>query len=77
MMDEISIDRLVLEVPGLSADAAGELAQRVGAGLAGANTARARGSFSRLEVNLNGPYNGDDIPRLADAIVQSVMRQIG
>jgi hypothetical protein len=77
MMDEISIDRLVLEVPGLSPDAAGELAQRVGAGLSAANTSRAAGSFRRLQVNLEGPYNGDDIPRLADAIVQSVMRRIG
>jgi hypothetical protein len=75
-MDEISIERLVLEVPGLSPEAAHDLAQQVGAGLAAATKPAQGGSFDSLTVSLDG-FDRGSLPRLADAIVQSVMRQIG
>lgn len=75
-MDEISIDRLVLEVPGLSAEDANELARQVGAGLAAAPKKGGNAEFDRVAVTLDG-FRGGTVARLADAIVQSVMRQIG
>ncbi len=75
-MDEISIERLVLDVPGLSPDAAHDLAQQVAAGLAAAAPPAQGGSFDSLAVNLDG-FDRGNLSRLADAIVQSVMRQIG
>ena len=83
-MDEILIDRLVLEVPGLTQAAAEQLAKKVGEGLASAastSTAKAAqgGDFSHLTVNWEDHLDnlGSNMPRLADAIVQAVMRQIG
>jgi hypothetical protein len=81
-MDEILIDRLVLEVPGLTPAAAEQLAKKVGEGLASAaNTGNAKpaqgGGFSHLTVNWEDHLDGSNMPRLADAIVQAVMRQIG
>ena len=75
-MDEISIERLVLDIPGLSPDAAHDLAQQVAAGLATAPKPAQAGSFDSLTVSLDG-FDRGNLPRLADAIVQSVMRQIG
>jgi hypothetical protein len=84
-MDEILIDRLVLEVPGLTPAAAEQLAKKVGEGLANAaSTGTAKpaqgGDFSHLTVNWEDHLDnldGSNMPRLADAIVQAVMRQIG
>lgn len=74
-MDDISIERLVLNVPGLNAKQAEELAQRVGDGLA-AGPVRS-GSFGTLNVELNDQAISNDVPRLANAIVGSLLRQIG
>jgi hypothetical protein len=81
-MDEILIDRLVLEVPGLTPAAAEQLAKKVGEGLAGAANTGAKksaqsGDFDHLTVNWEDHLDGANMPRLADAIVQAVMRQIG
>ena len=76
-MDEILIDRLVLEVPGLTPYAGEELARQIGAGLAAGTKPAACGQFSHLTVNWDDHLAGADLPRLADAIVQAVMRQIG
>jgi hypothetical protein len=81
-MDEILIDRLVLEVPGLTPAAAEQLAKKVGEGLAAANAQKPAqgGDFSHLTLNWDDHLDnldGANMPRLADAIVQAVMRQIG
>lgn len=76
-MDEILIERLVLDVPGLTAHAAEQLAQHVGAGLAANAKPASGGDFSHLTVNWEDHLDGTNLPRLADAIVQAVMRQIG
>jgi hypothetical protein len=74
-MADISIDRLVFEVPGLTAGEAGELAQRVGAGLSKLSIPSA--AFGTLTVDLNEQASSHDIPRLANAIVDSLIRQMG
>lgn len=74
-MDDISIERLVLNMPGLATEQARELAQSVGRGLA-ANSVPP-GCFGTLTVELNDRAMSQDIPRLANAIVTSLLRQIG
>ena len=74
-MDDISIDRLVFDLPGLTAAEAKELAQRVGDGLAAATAPS--GSFETLTVDLNDQAESRDVSRLANAIVSSLLRQIG
>jgi len=74
-MDDISIDRLILDMPGLTAGEAKELAQKVGDGLAAATAPS--GSFETLTVDLNDQAGSRNVPRLANAIVSSLLRQIG
>jgi hypothetical protein len=74
-MDEISIDRLVFEVPGLTEKQAQDLAHRVGEGLAAQSMPS--GNFGTLTVDLNDQAGSHDIPRLANAIVDALMRQVG
>jgi hypothetical protein len=76
-MDDISIDRLILDIPGLTPGEARELAQKVGEGLSTAKAPAPSGSFETLTVDLNGQAGSRNIPRLANAIVSSLLRQIG
>jgi hypothetical protein len=80
-MDEISIDRLVLDIPGLNATQARDLAQRVGAGIAAAstpdNTALKGTKFDALSVDLNDLAARQGVPRLAEAIVSALLIQMG
>ena len=80
-MDEISIDRLVFDIPGLNAAQARDLAQRVGAGIAAASTgddAAFNGAeFDALAVDLNDLAVRQGIPRLAEAIVSALLTQMG
>ena len=48
MSSDLAIDRLILDVPGLDAERARRLAERIGAGLAGAS-----GEFRSLSVQLD------------------------
>lgn len=80
-MDDISIDRLILEIPGLTAEQGKELARHIGAALA-ASTA-GPGEFQTLSVTLDagevdGKHAGVTSPeRLATAIVAALLRQTG
>jgi hypothetical protein len=70
MSGELTIDRLILDIPGLDAEKARSLAERIGAGLAGAS-----GEFTSLLVHL------DDAPdeppeNLPARIVQALQRQM-
>lgn len=74
-MDDILIDRLVLDIPGLTTAQAKELSQRVGEKLAAASPHD--GSFGTLTVDLNEQAASRNLPRLAEAIADSLLRQIG
>jgi hypothetical protein len=74
-MDDIYIERLVLNIPGLSTENAKELAKRVGDGLA--QKKPREGDFGNLTVDLNEQATSRNLPRLADEIVSSLLRQIG
>ena len=83
-MDEISIDRLILDIPGLNPAQARDLAQHIGKGLAAAsardNTPYNGADFDALAVDLNDlPFGqpGRSIPCLAEAIVSALLTQIG
>lgn len=80
-MDEISIDRLVFDIPGLNAAQARDLAQRVGAGIAAASTrddaAFTGARFDALAVDLNEITVRQGVPRLAEAIVNALLIQMG
>ena len=74
-MDDITIDRLVLNIPGLTVAEAQELSGRVGERLADASLKP--GDFGNLSVDLNDQAVSRNLPRLADMIVDSILRQIG
>jgi hypothetical protein len=74
-MDEILIERLVLDLPMLSTAQAGELSRKVGEKLA--ESSPAGGDFGALTVDLNEQAISRGIPHLADAVVEAIMRQIG
>ncbi|MDQ0464406.1 hypothetical protein QO010_002187 [Caulobacter ginsengisoli] len=69
----LTIGRLVLDIPGLDADGARLLAERVGAGLAGLPINGAR-SLERLSVTLPP---GAGVQAQAAAIVSAVRTQVG
>jgi hypothetical protein len=74
-MDDILIDRMVLDIPGLTPDQAEDVALRVGKGLA---ESKARpGTFSNLSVTLDPAATGAETPRLANLILAALLRQIG
>ena len=81
MIDEISIDRLILDIPGLDAAQARDLAHHVGEALAAsasADTGAFSGAnFDALAVDLNHPVSAGNMPRLADAIVRALLTQMG
>jgi len=74
-MDEITIDRLTLDISGLTPQQAKEVAERVGAGLAAARPAGR--SFDTLPLELDARTPTGDLPRLADAIVRALLTQMG
>ena len=74
-VDDIYIERLVLNIPGLSTENAKELAKQVGDGLA--QKKLAEGNFGSITVDLNEQATSRNLPRLADEIVNSLLRQIG
>jgi hypothetical protein len=74
-MDDIYIERLVLDIPGLSTEHAKELSKQVGDKLA--KKSPPAGSFPTLTVDLNEQATSRNLPRLADEIVDSLLRQIG
>jgi hypothetical protein len=82
-MPDITIDRLVFDVPGLTPGQARSLAQRVGDGLAAAteteDPSRALGdaTFDGLSIHLNERDPAANLPRLADAIVNTLLKQMG
>ena len=73
-MDEITIDRLTLDIPGLNPRQAKEVAELVGAGLAAAGNVS--GSFDALPLELDARTPTGDLPRLADAIVHALLAQM-
>jgi hypothetical protein len=86
-MDEISIDRLVLDIPGLTPELAREVAERVGQGLGDAGPAKHTASsvgdvgFDAIFIDLNDTAlsyrSGSSTSRLSDAIVASLLKQMG
>lgn len=79
-MDDIMIDRLVLDIPGLTVDQARKVSEQVGAKLADAAPTDApppESDFGALTVDLNDEAISRNLPRLADMIVDSILRQIG
>jgi len=79
-MDDIMIDRLVLDIPGLTVEQAKQLSERVGSGLADAslkNVSAKEINFAPITVDLNDEAISRNLPRLADMIVESMLRQIG
>lgn len=76
-MDEILIDRLVFEVPGIGPDAARQVAEKVGAGLAECVHRSGGAAIDRLAIEWDEQKNGRDPAKLAEAILHAVKRQIG
>jgi hypothetical protein len=69
------VDRLALEVPGLSAPDARELALRVAAGLAETHGLPAAGDVPKLEVELAAdPRAGTSL--LAERLLAELLRQL-
>ena len=82
-MDEIIIDRLVLAIPGLGPEDGAAIAQRVGQGLAAAKPdgaaaqKKSSNDWGDLTIELNDQAASHGWERLADAILQSVLEQVG
>jgi hypothetical protein len=72
-MNAVTIDRLILDLPGMEAAAARDLALGIADGLAGAGI---DGDHERLSVTID-PAAASQPQRLAAGIVQSLLRQIG
>jgi hypothetical protein len=68
MAGDVSIGRLVLDVPGLGREQAARLAEQIGAGLAGMS-----GEFDMLSVTVD---EGDP-DRLASRILVALRQRIG
>ena len=82
-MDEIMIDRLVLAIPGLGPEDGAAVAERVGQGLAAAKAdgaapkKKSGNDWGDLTIELNDQAASHGWQQLADAIVQSVLEQVG
>jgi hypothetical protein len=72
-MNEVRIDRLVLDIPGMDAAAARELGLRLTEGLARSG---ASGDHSAAPHAVEAPA-GETGERLAARILQSLLRRIG
>ena len=71
MADDVSIGRLVLDLPGMSAEQAARLAEQIGHGLMGRS-----GAFETLTVAIgDGPDEGPD--GLAARILAALHQLIG
>jgi hypothetical protein len=68
MANEVSIGRLVFDIPGLQPEQAARLAEQIGTGLAGL-----KGEFGTLSVTLDE----DGSQPLAPRIVAALRQQIG
>jgi hypothetical protein len=78
MTGHVSIDRLVLHVPGLNADEARRLARMVGAGLAASRVeapAPDRAASGPLRLKVKAP-DDKDLGRLAEAISAEILRSL-
>lgn len=82
-MDEIMIDRLVLAIPGLGPEDGAAVAERVGKGLSAAKSDGAAPKkksgydWGDLTIELNDQAASHGWEQLADAIVKSVLEQVG
>jgi hypothetical protein len=80
-VDDILIERLVLDIPGLTPAHAEELSKRVGKGLAEASLPKSDlGDLNidlNLSIELNEQATSRNLPHLAEEIVNSLLRQIG
>ena len=75
MTDALAIDRLILEVPGLDAERAATLAERIGLALAG-GLAVLPADVDRLAVQLDAIEDEPDA-LLAGRIAAALLRRIG
>ncbi len=73
-MTDVTIDRLVLDLPGLSEGAARALALGVAEGLAGA---RIDGDFETLTVTVDPKTGAASPTSLSAHIVQTLLQRIG
>jgi hypothetical protein len=78
-MDDVSIDRLVLEIPGLTPADAHELALRVGQQLAASTADQSEYQSSSVTIDLPAqtPGSRPDLGGLANQIVTALSRRIG
>jgi hypothetical protein len=74
-MPGVSINRLILEVPGWSETAAHRLASALADGLAAGGLAGVRGDLGRLRVDVPAS-DGVEPDRLARQIVSEILRQL-
>jgi hypothetical protein len=74
-VDDILIERLVLDILGLTPAQAEEVSNRVGKGLAEARIPKC--DLGNLTVDLNEQATSRNLPHLANEIVNSLLRQIG
>ena len=72
-MSDVTIDRLVLELPGVDAGAARALAHGIAEGLA---SAQIDGDYERLVVDIDRAEPAAS-QRLAAHIVQTILQRIG
>jgi hypothetical protein len=72
MAEKIHIDRLILDIPGLSVAQAREVAARVGEGLSEIGA----GDHPRLSVSLT-THPGEPATRLAARALEQLLRQAG
>ncbi len=78
-MDDISIDRLVLDIPGFTAEQGKQVARRVAEGLSigGAQLAAQPVDRAKISIMLEPSASATDTERLANSILTALLRQIG
>jgi len=77
-MDDISIDRLILEIPGLAAEQGEELARLIGAQLAVSTAGPCEFGVVSVTMDADATKAKDASPaHLASSIVAAILRQIG
>jgi hypothetical protein len=74
-ISNISIDRLVLDILGLTAEQGKQVAQHLAAGLSASNVQP--GDHARLSITLPANASGVSPERLANSILTAMLRQIG
>jgi hypothetical protein len=73
----IAINRMTLDVPGLSERQARDLAQRVAAGLAAATGLPDGADASSIRIDLPAEAHAGDLSALARRIVAATLRSLG